>query len=298
MNTPLAVSPVQATETEGAQIGPGSLLWDAAGDLRGLLVLFRIGLIQNMHPAVSRALEEHSGEVFLKNPWNRLLRSIPPILGVIYDADPEATGRRVRAFHAGIQGQMADGRRYHALQPELFFWTHATFVEGILAARAVFDRPYTRAQCEQLYQESITWWRRYGMPMHPVPPDYAAFSRYWDEMLRTLEPTPITHHALNLGRTPRPFESIPQPLWWVLDPLVHRFSRWLARGTLPPLLRERLGLRWSRLDGALLWGFARVVRMVCALMPTEWRYLPAARVGRAARAAAASPDVTRPVRPR
>lgn len=79
-----------ASEVRG--LGPDSLIWDHLGDLRGLLTVFRIGLLQNMHPAVSRALEQHSGEVFLKNPWNRLLRSLPPIMGVIYGPDPAPSG--------------------------------------------------------------------------------------------------------------------------------------------------------------------------------------------------------------
>jgi len=261
-------------------IGPGSLLWESAGDLRGLLVIFRVGLIQNMHPAVSRALEQHSGEVFLQNPWNRLLRSIPPIMGGIYAPDAEQVGRRVRDYHVGIGGQLADGRPYHALQPDVFFWTHATFVEGVIAARAHFDTPFTSEEKELLYRESITWYSRYGVSMRPVPPDYASFQRYWNAMLPTLQDTPITRHALALSHTPRPFEAIPHGLWRVLDPLVNRLSKWLGRGTLPPTLRETLGLRWSRLDEALLRGFAWSVHGVFALLPTEWRYLPVVRASR------------------
>ncbi|MEK8086991.1 oxygenase MpaB family protein [Aquabacterium sp. A3] len=277
---PAAQDRRQALMRQALPIGPGSLLWECAGDLRGLLVIFRVGLIQNMHPAVSRALEEHSGEVFLKNPWNRLLRSIPPIMGVIYDPQPDEVGRQVRDFHVQIKGRLSDGRAYHSLHPDIYFWTHATFVEGVIAARAVFDTPFTPAQKERLYRESITWYSRYGVSMRPVPPDYASFERYWNEMLPTLQPTPITHHAIHMGRTPRPFESIPRPVWWLLDPLVNRFSQWLGRGTLPPVLRQKLGMRWSRADQALLRVFAAGVRVAFAVMPTEWRYLPTAKVGR------------------
>lgn len=272
----------QEVMRQALPIGPGSLLWECAGDLRGLLLIYRVGLIQNMHPAVSRALEQHSGEVFYKNPWNRLLRSIPPIMGVIYDPQPEGVGRKVRDFHTGIKGELPDGTSYHSLSPDIYFWTHATFVEGVIAARQRFGKPFTQAQKEQLYRESITWYSRYGVSMRPVPPDYASFQRYWDEMLPTLKPTPITDHALNLGATPRPFESIPKPVWWVLDPLVNSFSQWLGRGTMPAPLRQTLGMRWSGVDEALLHVFALLVRGVFAVMPTEWRYLPTAKAGRRA----------------
>ena len=267
------------------ELGPDSLIWDRLGDLRGLLTIFRIGLLQNMHPAVSRALEQHSGEVFLKNPWNRLLRSLPPIMGVIYGPDPDAIGRRVRDYHANIKGTLQSGQAYHALSPDLFFWTHATFVEGLIAMSERFGTPLTECEQALLYDESIEWYRRYGLSMRPVPPDYASFKRYWAGMLDTLQPTLITDHALKLRRTPRPFESIPRPVWWLVDPFVNRFSQWLARGTLPLQARDKLGLRWSTIDEGMLRVLCAVVRVAFRLIPKERRYLPMVRTWRAQRAA-------------
>jgi len=262
-------------------LGPQSLIWQHFGDWRGLLLIFRTGLLQNMHPAVSRALEQHSGEVFLKNPWNRLLRSMAPILGVIYSPDPGAVGRKVRDFHTNIQGHLPSGEAYHALSPDLFFWAHATFFEGTMAKCESFGKPLTEAEQEQMYRESIAWYARYGLSMRPVPPDYASFKRYWAAMLASLKPTPITDHALQLRRTPRPFEAIPQPLWWLIDPLINRMSMWIARGTLPPEVRTALGWHWSAGDERLLRAFSLLVRGIFALTPTERRYLPMVRKWRA-----------------
>lgn len=287
--SPAADTPVPEfapTEVRAQGLGPDSLLWDHLGDLRGLLTIFRIGLLQNMHPAVSRALEQHSGDVFLKNPWNRLLRSLPPILGVIYGPDPGAIGRRVRDYHVNIKGHLATGEAYHSLSPDLFFWTHATFVEGVISMTARFGKPLTEREQEQLYQESIEWYRRYGLSMRPVPPDYASFKRYWDGMLDTLVPTPITDHAIKLRETPPPFDSIPKPVWRLLDPMVTGFSQWLARGTLPEKARAKLGMKWSRFDEVLLRVFCTVVRVSFRLLPKEWRYLPMVREWRAQRAQA------------
>lgn len=69
-------------------------------------------------------------------------------------------------------------------------------------------------------------------------------------------------------------------MWWLLDPLVNRFSQWLGRGTLPPVLRQKLGMRWSRMDQVTLNAFAGLVRTLFTLLPTEWRYLPTAKAGR------------------
>jgi uncharacterized protein (DUF2236 family) len=263
------------------KLGPGSLTWDHFGDLRGLLLIFRVGLLQNMHPAVSRALEQHSGEVFLKNPWNRLLRSARPITGVIYAPDAGEVGRRVRDYHSNIKGELSTGESYHALSPDLFYWTHATFFEGIISGCEHFGTPLSESEQEQLYQESIAWYARYGLSMRPVPPDYASFKKYWAGMLASLKPTPITSHALKMRRTPPPFEFIPRPLWWLMDPMITGMSLWIARGTLPPQARDALGLRWSAADARRLKAFSLVVKAVMGALPKEWRYLPMAKQWRA-----------------
>lgn len=269
-------------------LGPGSLTWDAFGQVWMLLGFFRLGLIQNMHPAVSRALEEHSGEVFLKNPWNRLLRSIPPILGVVYDPDAGGTGRQVRDFHVRIQGHLHTGEAYHALAPDIFYWTHATFFDSVILCREYFGTPFTEVEKEQLYRESITWYSRYGVSMRPVPPDYASFKRYWAGMIAGLQATPMTDFALKMHRTARPFQAIPAPVWWVIDPLINSLSLWLARGTLPPSARATLGWTWSAWDAWRLRAFCGIVKRVIAVLPERWRYLPRAHAGIvAARAAQA-----------
>ncbi len=262
-------------------LGPDSLTWKYFGDIRLLLMIFRGGLLQNMHPAVSRALEQHSGEVFLSNPWNRLLRSLPPILGVIYDG-PQAhgTGKTVRDFHKGIKGKLRSGESYHALSPEIFYWTHAVFFESIIATQEYFGTPLDEQEQEQLYRESVQWYALYGLSMRPVPPDYASFKQYWARMLADLRATEITSHALGMRRTPPPFPWIPTLLWRSMDPLVTRGSLWLARGMMPPQTRAALGWSWSHNEERVLRTFGWAVRQGWKLLPEDWCYMPRARQGR------------------
>src|SRR6478609_4256788 len=104
-------------------LGPGSLTWECFGDVRGLLLVGRAGILQNMHPAIGAGVDQHSD--YFNNPWNRLLRSMAPILGVVYDGpSAPATGADVRDFHKEIKGVDQNGRRYHALQPEVYYWAH------------------------------------------------------------------------------------------------------------------------------------------------------------------------------
>src|SRR6218665_2877600 len=224
------VRPMQAETLALPQpLSPDSLTWKYFGDLRGLLLISRVGVLQNLHPGLAAGVLQHSD--LFNNPWNRLLRSIPPILGVIYDgAAAPQTGLRVRDFHRHVKHQDGHGKAYHALSPELFYWAHATFFEGQIAMQALFGEPLDEATQERLYQESIQWYALYCLPMTPVPPDYARFKTYWQHMLdEVLEPTEISRWYLKGDNAlPPPYPWLRGPIWWLLRPLFDRGARWLA----------------------------------------------------------------------
>jgi uncharacterized protein (DUF2236 family) len=271
-----------AVVPEPEPLGPDSLTWRLFGDVRGLLLIGRAGILQNMHPAIGAGVQQHSD--LFRNPWNRLLRSVSPILGVVYDGpDAAGTGSTVRDYHRGIGGTDAHGRRYHALEPDVFYWAHATFFEAQIAVQERFGTPLTAAEQEQLYRESIQWYALYGVTMRPVPPDYAAFRAYWDDVVEhILEPTDPVRWSFERARlrdVPRPYEQLPRPVWWALRPFVMGGSLWIARGTLPPTARARLGLTWTARDERRLRAFAALVRLLWRIVPRRWRYLPRAAAG-------------------
>ncbi|GAA4430852.1 oxygenase MpaB family protein [Actinokineospora soli] len=256
-----------------APIGPGSLTWHHFGDSRGLLFLGRIGTLQNMHPAVGAALQDHSD--FFDNPLDRLFRSMPPILGVVYDPPGSGTGALVRSFHTDLKGVDSKGRRYHALHPDVFWWTHVTFVEGIMAVNEFFGTPLTRAEKDRLVAEGVTWWRRYGLTDRPVIDNYADFEAYWRRMLdEELEANATTDYALAMSgiRIPPP-PFVPAAVWAVVRRPVMRFGSWLSIGLLPPRAREILGATWSARDQRRFRAVAAVVRWVWPRLPRRLRYL-------------------------
>ncbi|PTS82217.1 DUF2236 domain-containing protein [Pseudomonas sp. HMWF032] len=268
--------PVSDTQTL-RPLGPDSLTWRYFGDLRGLLLISRVGLLQNLHPGLAAGVQEHS-DLFV-NPWNRLLRSISPILAVVYGGEQApATGVQVRDWHRQIKGMDVQGRRYHALSPELFYWAHATFFEGQIAAQALFGTPLDEAKLERLYQESIQWYALYGLPMTTVPADYKAFQLYWQDMLDArLEMTGVARWYLDGNKSlPAPYAWMRGPLWWLLRPLFDQGARWLAVGSLPASLRQRLKLPWSAKDQRRLDGLSRLVRALWKVLPRRCRYFPQA----------------------
>lgn len=258
----------------GLPIGPGSLTWQLLGDRRLLLFLGRTGTLQNMHPAVGAALQDHSN--FFDDPWDRLLRSIPQILGVIYDAPDQGTAIKVRDYHKDLKGTDANGRRYHALSPDVFWWTHATFIEVLIAMRENFGTPLTLAEKNQLIAEGITWWQQYGMSMSPVLTDYTAFTVYWDRMLATeLESNATTDYAVSVSnrRIPPP-PGVPALLWAPAQRPVMAFNVWLLTALMPERGREILDLSWNRRDRAMFRAFAGAVRLAWPVLPERVRYFP------------------------
>jgi uncharacterized protein (DUF2236 family) len=268
-----------STAADGAPLGPDSLTWKYLGDTRGMLLTQRAGVLQVMHPAIAAGLKDHSD--FFENPLQRLTRSAGPILGVVYDQDGEATARWVRDQHPPIRGSDARGRRYHALDPETYYWAHATFFESQIATQELFGTPLTAAQKEQLYAESITWYARYGLTMRPVPRDYRAFERYWQRMFETvLEPTSLALAAVRPTRSlPAPHPALDGAVWAVAAPLLRRSGPWLTRCTLPLPAQEILRITSTRADELALVGLRALVHAVWPVMPRGLRRLPRASAG-------------------
>src|SRR5579875_3636027 len=133
---------------------PWPLLARLAADWRALLPGPSAGLLQLMYPDLGRGVEEHSA--FFSEPFERINRSIPQIWAVILAGDGPGRGRAIRDVHRDIKGPVPGGGRYHALEPETFWWAHATFTWEIFRSVQLFhsaglDQP----QREQLYAQTV-----------------------------------------------------------------------------------------------------------------------------------------------
>ncbi|MCW2519362.1 MAG: hypothetical protein JWR46_1981, partial [Mycobacterium sp.] len=100
---------VRSTTTD--PLGPDSLTWKFFGDLRTGMLGVWIGAIQTMDPELGAGVEDHS--ILLREPLQRVARSVYPIMGVVYDGDRAAhTGAQIRGYHETIKGIDSEGRRY------------------------------------------------------------------------------------------------------------------------------------------------------------------------------------------
>ncbi len=277
-------------------LGPSSLLWRWAGDMRIAFEGGTAGLLQTMHPAIGQGLIDHSD--FFDDPVDRVFRSLPGILGTVYDGpQAEATGLQVRDFHHDIKGTLADGSRYHALKPETFWWAHATFQRMVDRIALHWDRHGLTAQeSEQLYAEGCEWYRRYGMAASAVPTNRLAFEREVDRYCReVLQPNPASDYLIEfIGRRAIPDMSASpdypthprlRPLADALLPtLPVRMAlappmRLVIFGGLPAVVRHRFGIRWSRADELRYRAIRRAIRTGWPVVPASFKWYPAARKG-------------------
>ena len=277
-------------------LGPDTLLWRWAGDQRLAFTGLATGILQLMHPGLGAGVVEHSA--FFTEPWDRIVRSMPEIIGVVYDGpEAETTGHRVRDYHGRIKGTDAQGRRYSALKPETFWWAHATFQFSVEQVADRFDsHRLGTAEREQLYREGVEWYRRYGVSLRPVPADRAAFGVAWDHYCSDiLEMTPAAERAVDMALHEK-VENMPGLPWWslpiqreILTPLL----RLTALGGLPPIVRKRFGIPFSTAEQVELKALELWVRESWRFVPRAFKWAPRAsdgwkREARARKAAALS----------
>lgn len=262
-------------------LGPESLTWRLFGDWRGLLQGPWAGSMQNMHPQLGAAVEQHS--IFFRERIPRLLRSLYPIGGVVFDSErAPRTGAQVRDYHVGIKGVDGQGRRYSALNPDVFYWAHSTFFMGTILTAERFGGGLTEAQKRQLFDEHVIWYRQYGMSMRPVPKTWEEFQVYWDHMCRNvLENNYAAREVLDLSTMPKhpSLEWIPDPLWKLNLKLLGPFAVWVTVGLYHPAVRELMGYTWSDRDEKLHRLFGTAVHYVFKLVPKRRRMHPRARAG-------------------
>ena len=271
-------------QADALPLGPESLVWRYFGDNRMYLIGPRPAVLQNMLAELGQGVLDHS--VFFADTAARVKRSIPPIMMTVYGSTADNPGQQVRDFHRNIKGDMPDGSRYHALDPETYYWAHATFVEQVLYFADTFVTRLTEAEKEQIYLESKTWYRRYGVSDRPMPADYAEFQRYWEHMIDDIV---VAHPTAKYGvgyvtkGFPRP-KGVSPLAWRLVSPVFNPVAAFLTTGGMPPRTRDLLGLPWSPRKEKAYQAFAalwrtRTVNRIWDRLPMRVRYNTFAQAG-------------------
>lgn len=248
---------------------PGSPVWRAFNDPRMFSTSGYATLLQVAHPTVGHGVHQYSS--FLKDPWGRLLRTLDYVHGTIYGG-PEMAGHigaRVRSMHKTIKGTKPSGERYSAMEPEAFAWVHATLAASIVHGHEHFARPMSAGEKQAFLDEWLGVGRFIGVRERDLPKRWDDFARYFDRVVEEdLAWTPAVPEVMQtLERSQAPNVPGLRPgLWRVVSRPMSLQLRVSTVGLLPPVLRERLGLPYSRGDRRLYGGFCRLARLTEPLM--------------------------------
>ena len=242
------------------------LTWKYFGDWRGMLQGPWAGSMQNMHPQLGAAVEEHS--IFFQERWPRLLRSLYPIGGVVFDSDrAPRTGRRGARLPRRHQGCRRAGRRYHALNPDVFYWAHSTFFMGTIIVADRLCGGITEAR------EAPTV-RRARPLVLDVRHEHAAGAEDLGGVPGLLEPHVHRGAGEQQGRSrragpARPAQApvrdwMPDWMWSAQRKLLATFFVWFTVGLYDPPVRKLMGYSWSRRDEWLHRRFGDLVHLTFA----------------------------------
>lgn len=247
--------PVAAT-----RLGPDSLIWKFYGDNRTQLFGFqRTAGVENCIEQLGQGVLDHS--VVFSDTLGRARRTAPPLMKTVYSDTPHEWGRKVRDFHKAIKGTISDGSRYHALNPELFYWAHASFVDQVIYNTDTFIRRLSRAEKERIFDEGKVWYRLYGVSDRGQPQTYDEFLTYWEEMLERFVPHKTVLYGTGYLRKGIPGPRwLPKRVWAVLSAPLNAYTRLVLVGTLPPQMREVCQLRWDAKREKRFQRFAAVMR--------------------------------------
>lgn len=269
------VTDIAAPQAGLPELGPDSILWNRFGDWRSAFVALSAGVLQIAHRDISRSLVQQSN-VF-DNEVARLVRSAFPIIRAVYEG-PEV-GSMIRDFHKDIKGTHPDGSRYHSLNPEVYYWAHATFAAMPYLLAGSFMPDMTRAEKEQLFQECRTWYSFYGVAEpDDAPKTYDEYVDYMDAMIDKLGPSETIDRSriINGLTLDTPDPSVPKWAWKPVAPYVSKLLLWVAIGMIPDKLREKLGWEWTKSDARRLNALSTGTRLVFSVLPRKVRMVPIA----------------------
>ncbi|MGW3996328.1 oxygenase MpaB family protein [Amycolatopsis sp. NPDC004772] len=245
----------------------GTAAWKYFGDFRDGLLAGQVLVLQVAHPVVAAGVRDHSD--YTSAPWTRLMRTGASLSIYVYGgpAGARVEAARLRALHRKFTG-VTDGRRYSALDPAAYAWVHATLVKVPVDAQRFFGRRLSTSELDEYYAQMCDIGRMLGVRSRDLPPDWAAFERYYDAMVAEFATNPAIEQLFETIRTVRkPVRWLPDS-WWRWHARIQMF---LIRATLPPALRERLSLQWTLRDQRRFDRFAAAVQLVATPIPAGLR---------------------------
>lgn len=235
------------------------LVYRYLGDRRFAYTLPRALSLQILDPGDAASLVQHVHGGL----WAHKSRAVGEMVYIAYsNRDLTAV---MRTAHSHVKGTDSNGERYHSLNPELFFFQHATYVDTLFTSLDVFHGGIGPDEKDQLYRECCRWYAKYDISDRAQPATYAEFVEYFDDYCRThLQMTP---DAARLRE-----ETLHPPTWYP-----HSVPHAAIRAMLHPRAAELLDVDVTAADRAALRAYAASTNLRMAITPRKFRLMSSAR---------------------
>lgn len=259
-----------AAEVREVALPPDAYSHGITGDVRLYLSAGYALMLQVAHPTVGSGVRDHSN--FEQDPWGRLMRTMDYLYLFTLSGEGAALiGERLREMHKPIRGQDPDGSHYHALEPGAWAWVHATLIDAVVQSYRLFVAPLSEADADRFYREWERMGRLLGIRAGDLPEDWRGFREYFDTMVHDeLEYHETVDRVIEtMGRPKPPPMPLARALWPLLKLPPRRALTVATTGLLPPVLRRRFGLRWTRLMELELRAMGVASRALTPILPAE-----------------------------
>jgi uncharacterized protein (DUF2236 family) len=147
-------------------------------------------LLQLAHPLVAAGVAAHSG--FQSDPFQRLRATLDATLRVTFGDREQARSAAddVRRVHERVRGRLSQsvgqypaGTTYDARDPPLALWVFATLIATSVEGYGRLVKDLGKAARERHYREARPFALLFGVTDEVLPPDRAAFDRYYESMV-------------------------------------------------------------------------------------------------------------------
>ena len=250
---------------------PESEMWRINRERCGLIYGPAAAILQVAHPRIAQGVHDHSN--FRTDTMGRLRRTLEGTNRIAFGraSEAEAIKARLAAVHGKVWGTVSPGINgphvYSAFEPDLLFWVLATLISAAVSGYEFVYGELSVARKEAFYRDMCRFGKYFGVDESLSPKGWSAFEAYYDGMV---EGDFLGSHTM-CGELARaviyPQDSAgTRLLGWGMD--------FLPIETLPPKVRERLGLRstiWSRFRMRLT---RRMLPKMFPAIPRRLRFYP------------------------
>jgi uncharacterized protein (DUF2236 family) len=262
------------TSSRGADpflFAPESEMWRVNRERCGLIYGPAAAILQLAHPRIAQGVYDHSN--FRNDTLGRLRRTLSSTNQIAFGrlSQARAMSERVAARHRKVGGAVSSGvggpRTYSAFEPDLLLWVLATLIAAAVKGYELVYGELPMARKEAFYRDMRRFGTFFGIPESLAPNGWRAFDAYYKKMV---EGELLGSHWM-CGELAR---GVVHPQDTVGTAILGRAIDFVAIETLPPKVRERLGLKstaWSRFRMRLA---RRVLPRVFPALPPKLRFYP------------------------